>query len=144
MIASIIQLALIIDASTKLMKCNEGRCNSTLSPKEAEYQAWKRRQSYKPFHASTPTTRKPISGTTTTPATLTLEHKASLGLVVQSGEGLKHRNSSCQSNASLQRSASFHYPDGMHKVQVLNLHKLLLPKGQAIFYWSSSVAIFHK
>jgi len=105
------------DVSTKLTKCNEGRCNSTLSPKEAEYQAWKRRQNYKPFHVSTPKSRNQSSATIGTPATLTLEQKAPLGLVVTSGGSVKDRNLSWESSASLQRSASFHYPDGMRKVQ---------------------------
>ena len=102
------------------MKCNKGRCNSTLSPKEAEYQAWKRRQSYKPFHASTSKTRNQSPSTITTPATLTLEQNAPLDLVVTSSGSVKDRNLSCESSASLHRSASFHYPDGIRKVQVMS------------------------
>ena len=106
-----------LDAS-KLVR-GEGRCNSTLSPKEAEYQAWKKRQNYKPFVSQNPKSKNRGSATqevTTAPLTL---QSSTLALNIKRQGPKKSHSPICVSNTNLQRSASFHYPDGMHKVQVM-------------------------
>jgi len=98
---------------------NEGRCNSTLSPKEAEYQAWKRRQTYKPGHLASqrPRNQSPITSITAAAAFKTEQKTSQNESVSQCRKSSRSKNALCETSDTLQRSASFHYPDGLHKIQ---------------------------
>ena len=99
---------------------NEGRCNSTLSPKEAEYQAWKRRQTYKPGHLASqrPRNQSPITSITAAAAFKTEQKTSQNESVSQCRKSSRSKNVLHETSDNLQRSASFHYPDGLHKIQV--------------------------
>merc|ERR1712018_1101181 len=116
---------------------NGGRSTSSLSSREVEFQAWKRRKNYDPLrsaqsgnkrnssHNSSVTSNIPSSSQTqvTAPAappirrgTITktssvFQHTANIPSSIQPREAVGDYS-------NLLRSASFHYPDGLSRVQL--------------------------
>ena len=104
-----------------------GRSTSSLSSKEAEFQAWKRRKNYDPLRSAQ--SAVPKRSTTTKPNSAPIKRGDILpargggGSVVTSNHSPSHQRVLSSANHpmmqdNLLRSASFHYPDGMSKVQL--------------------------
>ena len=85
----------------------EGRSSSSLSSREANFQAWKRRKNYNPLRSA---------GMSASPAPSAATPSASNVPSHKTAEKKKTSVSSADPNPML-RSASFHYPDGMSKVR---------------------------
>jgi len=97
-----------------------GRSTSSLSSKEAEYQAWKRRKNYNPLRsaaAANGTAKKEVqrASSNSTPRPATAANTS------QNVAGSSARRITSVDEAEIEdnihRSASFHYPDGFSRVQ---------------------------
>lgn len=98
-----------------------GRSTSSLSSKEAEFQAWKRRKNYDPLRSSA---NKPAkAGVSQGPAQAKASSNIKRGDILPSRGGstvkpVPHPTMLGAADANLLRSASFHYPDGVSKVHL--------------------------
>merc|ERR1712110_1087755 len=116
---------------------NGGRSTSSLSSREVEFQAWKRRKNYDPLRSaksanarSAPHSASPLASTVTSSAHQT--KVASPPQPIRRSTFTKtnkmpqqhHKSSSTQPRdasgdySNLLRSASFHYPDGLSRLQL--------------------------
>lgn len=90
------------------------RSSSSLSCKEVEFQAWKRRKNYNPMRAAAAGTSKP--GTSVPSKGIANSNRPSSGL--KNGPVNKLNKLQSEDEATnFQRSASFHYPDGRSRIQ---------------------------
>merc|ERR1719510_2107876 len=115
---------------TNVLAQNGGRSTSSLSSKEAEFQAWKRRKNYNPMRSATasvvPTKSSPTASKTQQKQQQHHHHQLhqssqKLAESASKKESVKINNNSAPesaaSNSQLhKRSASFHYPDGSSRV----------------------------
>merc|ERR1719510_2937526 len=115
---------------TNVLAQNGGRSTSSLSSKEAEFQAWKRRKNYNPMRSATasvvPTKSSPTASKTQQKQQQHHHHQLhqssqKLPDSASKKESVKINNNSAPesaaSNSQLhKRSASFHYPDGSSRV----------------------------
>merc|ERR1719189_273547 len=111
---------------TNVMSQNGGRSTSSLSSKEAEFQAWKRRKNYNPMRSATASTSS-SKGSPTLAAATSMAGPSSPGHRTSSKAIVSKTKSSGMSNQSApednrgmskihKRSASFHYPDGTSRI----------------------------
>jgi len=91
------------------MSQNGGRSTSSLSSKEAEFQAWKRRKNYNPMRSATASI-VPSKTSSPRPAQLKATVTKTNSVISSAPE------SNSMSGGMHKRSASFHYPDGTSRV----------------------------
>merc|ERR1719278_1333057 len=116
---------------TNVLAQNGGRSTSSLSSKEAEFQAWKRRKNYNPMRSATASVSMQNKSSAAAPSKTQQKqqqhhqlHQSSQKItdsVSHKKELVKINNNSAPesapSNSQLhKRSASFHYPDGSSRV----------------------------
>ncbi len=112
---------------------SNGRSSSSLSSKEAEFQAWKRRKNYNPMRSSRPSRPSPLASSSAAASprdiamttSLNVSNSPSASSSSRNGHSSRHQLKhqikqqhrvieSC--DKPMQRSASFHYPDGLSRV----------------------------
>lgn len=89
---------------------SDTRSSSSLSSKEAEFQAWKRRKNYNPLRSAE--TSKTANNASSPLSRSTTAQKTTSRLTSS-----KARQGDISQLTPMQRSASFHYPDGLSRVQ---------------------------
>ena len=110
---------------------DSARSTSSLSSKEAEFQAWKRRKNYNPLRSSlangsvqqsavspAAATRHPAGKKLSTPSRCAapppvLQQQQKRAMLLRRGKGDEDDQ---DEDKPMQRSASFHYPDGLSRV----------------------------
>jgi len=103
------------DNDTNVMSKNGGRSTSSLSSKEAEFQAWKRRKNYNPMRSATASVVQ-SSKTMSSPRPSAISHKAVTTKTNSVTCSSAPENKLALSGGMHKRSASFHYPDGTSRV----------------------------
>lgn len=86
------------------MQSNNVRSTSSLSSKEAEFQAWKRRKNYNPMRAAAAGASSNSNSSPKRQAPIKSAAVTKLSTAAEDGD-------------NIHRSASFHYPDGLSRVQ---------------------------
>jgi len=106
-----------------VMSQNGGRSTSSLSSKEAEFQAWKRRKNYNPMRSATASVTSSKGGTPSSPASVaassSISHHRTSPKAVVSKTNSSTVASAPEDNGMTKihkRSASFHYPDGTSRI----------------------------
>lgn len=103
-----------------------GRSTSSLSSKEAEFQAWKRRKNYDPLRSAKPGGASKGAAPTAAGTASTKANVIKRGDILPSRGGGGGGSATVKGplpmtaavDANLLRSASFHYPDGVSKVHL--------------------------
>lgn len=97
---------------TNVTAQNGGRSTSSLSSREAEFQAWKRRKNYNPMRSANSST----SGTSSAKASTKSSPSKTVVSKTNSVNTSVDHEAMTSSGMLQKRSASFHYPDGTSRI----------------------------